>query len=375
MRSAKKGEAGMAGNDDETIEDAESGTGVDPRAEGHAASSTNRHVRTLADLARLAGVSAGTVSRALAGKALVNAETRHRIQALARHHGFKPNQMASKLRTGRTGVIGVVIPLGHEKRQQISDPFFLTLLGYLADELTESGYDMMLSRALPDGSADWLERIAGSGMVDGIIVIGQSDQFHVIESVAQGYRPMVAWGQYRHGQTHCAVGTDNEAGGRIAVEHLLASGARNLAFLGQTRGIEIAIRYRGAAMAAEAAGAPFVHLPVDLASESMGPQIEQALAGTDLPIDGIVAASDLIAMSALRVLHDRGRTVPGDVRIIGFDDLPLAAQTTPPLTTIRQEIAEGARARVEKLKARIEGQPVQSLVMPPRLVVRQTTRN
>jgi DNA-binding LacI/PurR family transcriptional regulator len=159
------------------------------------------------------------------------------------------------------------------------------------------------------------------------------------------------------------------------VEHLLASGARNLAFLGQTRGIEIAIRYRGAAMAAEAAGAPFVHLPVDLASESMGPQIEQALAGTDLPIDGIVAASDLIAMSALRVLHDRGRTVPGDVRIIGFDDLPLAAQTTPPLTTIRQEIAEGARALVEKLKARIEGQPVQSLVMPPRLVVRQTTRN
>ena len=88
-------------------------------------------VRTLADLARVAGVSAGTVSRALAGKSLVNAETRERIQALARQYGFRPNQMASKLRSRRTGVIGVVIPLGHEKRQQISDPFFLTLLGPL----------------------------------------------------------------------------------------------------------------------------------------------------------------------------------------------------------------------------------------------------
>ncbi|WP_454797588.1 LacI family DNA-binding transcriptional regulator [Novosphingobium lindaniclasticum] len=331
-------------------------------------------VRTLADLARIAGVSAGTVSRALAGKALVNPETRDRIQALARQHGFQPNQMASKLRTGRTGVIGVVIPLSHEKRQHISDPFFLTLLGHLADELTESGFDVMLSRAMPDGTSNWLDRLTGSGMVDGLIVIGQSDQYHFIERAAQSYRPMVVWGHYRSGQTHCAVGTDNEAGGRIAVEHLLASGARNLAFLGQTGGIEIATRFRGAAAAAEAAGAPFAYLPVELADASMGPQIEDALSRADLEIDGIVAASDLVAMSALRALHDMGRSVPGQVRIVGFDDLPLAAQTTPPLTTIRQEIAEGARALVEKLKARIEGKTTLSLVMPPKLVIRQTTR-
>ena len=106
----------------------------------------------------------------------------------------------------------------------------------------------------------------------------------------------------------------------------------------------------------------------------MGPQIEEALSRADLEIDGIVAASDLVAMSALRALHDMGRSVPGQVRIVGFDDLPLAAQTTPPLTTIRQEIAEGARALVEKLKARIEGETTLSLVMPPKLVIRQTTR-
>jgi len=87
-------------------------------------------VRTLADLARIAGVSTGTVSRALADKSIVNSETRERIQSLAKKHDFRPNQMASKLRSRRTGFVGVVIPLGHERRQHISDPFFLTLLGH-----------------------------------------------------------------------------------------------------------------------------------------------------------------------------------------------------------------------------------------------------
>jgi len=332
-------------------------------------------VRTLADLARLASVSAGTVSRALAGKSLVNAETRERIQALAREHGFRPNQMASKLRSRRTGVIGVVIPLGHEKRQQISDPFFLTLLGHLADELTEHGYDLMLSRVIPDGTSDWLERMTGSGMVDGVLLIGQSDQFDVIESVAESYRPLVAWGSWRDNQVHCAVGTDNIAGGRIAAEHLIAGGARNLAFMGETQGIEIDERYQGVAAAATEAGASLVHIPIGLASAEMGEQIKAATANSDRAIDGVVAASDLIAMNVLHCLRDKGRSVPDEVQVVGFDDLPLASLTMPPLTTIRQEIAEGAKAMVQKLKAKIEGEDTDSLQMPPRLIVRGSTRS
>jgi len=100
---------------------------------------TKGAVRTITDLARIAGVSPGTVSRALAGKSLVNIETRTKIQAIAREHGFRPNQMASGLRRQKTDVIGVVIPLGHDTRQQISDAFFMTLLGHLADELTREG--------------------------------------------------------------------------------------------------------------------------------------------------------------------------------------------------------------------------------------------
>ncbi|MCJ2184736.1 LacI family DNA-binding transcriptional regulator [Novosphingobium sp. 1949] len=332
-------------------------------------------VRTLADLARLAGVSAGTVSRALAGKSLVNVETRERIQALARKHGFRPNQMASKLRSRRTGVIGVVIPLGHDRRQHISDPFFLTLLGALADHLTESGYDLMLSRAIPDETSDWLERMTGSGMTDGVIVIGQSDQFEVIEKVAAQYRPMVVWGHHRPGQTHCVVGTDNFLGGKLATERLIRTGARRLAFLGATGGIEIAKRFEGTVAAAKTAGLTVTHLPVHMADEQVGHEVAAALGnGSGTDFDGIVAGSDLIAMSALRVLYENGQRIPEEVQVIGFDDLPIAAQTFPPLSTVRQEIQDGARIMVEKLKARIAGQSTESAVMPPSLVLRASTR-
>lgn len=332
-------------------------------------------VRTLADLARIAGVSAGTVSRALAGKSLVNAETREKIQALARQHGFRPNQMASKLRSRRTGVIGVVIPLGHDKRQQISDPFFLTLLGALADELTDTGYDLMLSRAIPDTTDDWLQRITGSGMVDGVIVIGQSDQIEVIEQVAASYRPMVVWGHHSPGQVHCAVGTDNFLGGMMATRHLIKTGARRLAFLGSTVGIEIAKRFEGTVAAANEAGLTVTHIPVHMASEQVGEEVTAALGyGSGMEYDGIVAASDLIAMSALRALYENGHKVPDEVQVIGFDDLPLASQTFPRLSTVRQEIRQGAKLMVDKLKARIEGENAASTVLPPTLILRESTR-
>ena len=339
-----------------------------------AAGKSSGEIRTLADLGRLIGVSAGTVSRALAGSDLVKPKTRERIQALAREHGFRPNQMASKLRTRRTGVVGVVIPLGHERRQHISDPFFMTLLGHLADELTESGYDLMLSRTLPDENPDWLDRLTGSGMVDGVIVIGQSDQFDAIEKVARSYPNMVVWGSRREGQRHLVVGTDNRLGGRIAAQRLLDGGARQLAFLGSTAGIEIAQRLAGAREVADAAGFPLIHLPCHLSDETMEAELRNQLGVHGGGIDGIVAASDLIAMTAMKVLHEQGRIAPDNFQIVGFDDLALAAQTMPPLTTIRQDIARGAKALVDNLKTSISGGKGASLVMKPVLMERQTTR-
>ncbi len=331
-------------------------------------------VRTIADLARLAGVSPGTVSRALAGKSLVNAETRDRIQALAAEHSFRPNQMASRLRTQRTGVIGVVVPLGHERRQHLSDPFFMTMLGFLADRLTEDGYDLMLSRVIPDAT-DWLERIVDSGMMDGVLLIGQSDQFHTIERVARRYRPLVAWGSSNlPGQVHCAVGTDNIAGGRLAGERLIERGARRIAFLGELRAPEIRQRCEGVAQALAMAGIahPPIQLDTHLASDIMEQEIAAHLDRVGAEIDGIAAASDVIALTALRVLADRGVRVPADMPVVGYDDLPLAVSAVPRITTVRQDIARGANEMVSALFRRIAGEDAPSVVMTPMLVERDS---
>ncbi|WP_296679626.1 LacI family DNA-binding transcriptional regulator [Novosphingobium sp.] len=329
-------------------------------------------IRNIAELARMAGVSAGTVSRALANKSLVNKETRERIQALAREHGFRPNQMARRLRVQETKVIGVVVPLGHEKRQHLSDPFFMTILGHLADALTENGYDIMLSRVIPDAE-DWLERIVDSGMLDGVLLIGQSNEFDAIERVADYYRPMVVWGSNKPGQKQCTVGVDNRAGGRLAGEILVGRGCRNIVFLGDTGPIEFNERFQGVKEACLAAGvdAPKI-LPVHIAADDMADDIATHLAKVAGTVDGVAAVSDLVAMHTVRVLADRGILVPDQVAVTGFDDLPFAEQTVPRLTTVSQHVAKGARAMVDALFARIAGNDAPSVIMQPETIRRDT---
>jgi len=288
-------------------------------------------VRTLSDLARIAGVSAGTVSRALAGNSLVNVETRERIVSLAREHGFRPNQMASSLRRQKTDVIGIAIPLGHDQRQQVSDAFFMTLLGHLADALTERGYDLMLRRVIPERDEDWLDRFIGSGMIDGVLVIGQSDQFDRIEDVADGYLPMVVWGNHAEGQRHCVVGTDNRLGGRLAVERLIAGGARHIYFLGDISAVEFAARYAGAADAARRLGVEITPLTSHLSSDRLEAEVAANLDRAFAPGDAIFAATDSLAMASLARLKVNGVAVPEQVLVIGFDDLPMASQTAPRL--------------------------------------------
>lgn len=328
-------------------------------------------VRNIVELARLAGVSAGTVSRALAGNPLVKARTREKIQAIARQHDFKLNQMASRLRTKRTGLIGVVIPLGHERRQHISDPFFMRMLGALADVITESGNGLVLHRVIPDND-EWLVRIASSGLLDGVLIIGQSDQFDVIEQAAARNCPIVAWGQYQQGQRHYSVGTDNFAAGKLAARHLIERGAQRLAFLGDLVGTEIPARYDGFKAEANAHGLDVTPLESDLAANNPDTDIIRHAGLMEGMYDGVLAASDVIAMRTLRALADRSINVPGQVAVVGFDDLPLAKHTVPRLTTIRQDIQRGAQEMVAALFRQIAGESVESVIMPPQLVVRDS---
>ncbi len=331
-------------------------------------------VRNITDLAKLAGVSPGTVSRALADSPLIAKKTRDKIQQLAREHDFRPNVMARNLRIKRAGAIGVLIPLGHETGQHISDPFFMTLLGHLADALTERGHDLLLSRVIPTDPG-WLSRVVDSGRVDGVILIGQSDQLPVIDSVAERYLPMVAWGANLPGQVHCSVGSDNRKGGELAAQHLIERGCRNFAFFGDPVAPEIAERLGGCRTALAHAGMSesLTILPAHLTAETAHPTISKWLDETRTIPNGIIAASDVIAMSALRALSEHGVSVPGEVRVVGYDDLSFANQTVPPLSTIRQDLPTGAAHLVDLLFKRIAGENTGSVVLEPTLVVRQSS--
>jgi DNA-binding LacI/PurR family transcriptional regulator len=331
-------------------------------------------IRNIKELAELAGVSTGTVSRALAGSELISRKTRERIQALAREHDFRPNALARNLRIQRTGAIGVLIPLGHETGQHISDPFFITMLGLLADGLTERGYDLLLSRVIPADSA-WLERYVDSGRVDGVIVIGQSDQSATLDAVAARYRPLVVWGGHVAGQVHCSVGSDNTKGGYLAAKHLIERGCQRVAFFGDPKALEIGQRLDGcrAAMAEAGLSEALTVLPAHLVAEAAHPDIAGFLGSTSQRPQGIVAASDVIAMSALRALSEFGLAVPGEIRVIGYDGLEIGEHTVPRLSTISQDLTSGAGHLVDMLLRRIAGEETQSVVMEPQLVVRMSS--
>lgn len=325
----------------------------------------------LADLARLAGVSVSTVSRALAGHTSISAATRARIGDLARDHGFQLNATARNLRLGRTGAIAVLLPLGHEKGQHLYDPFFLTLLGHLADVIANQGHDLLLSRVIPTDSR-WLDAFIESGRADGVIVVGQSDQLAVLDEVGARYPNMVVWGAYDPAHSHLTVGSDNVAGGRMAARHLLDAGRRRLLFVGNPDIPEFGARYAGFRQAVDEAGAESRVLPVHITADASHAEVLAHLTHHAAP-DGICTASDIIAMSTLRALSESGYEVPRDVAVVGYDDVTLAAHTTPTLTTVKQDLARGAAALCDILFARMRGEPAASVQLAPELVVRASS--
>lgn len=327
-------------------------------------------VANLSDLAALAGVSASTVSRALAGHTVVNAKTRARIAALADAHGFRPNPLARNLRMGTSRAIGVVLPMGHETGQHLTDPFFITLIGHIADALAARGHDLLLSRVVPSDDL-WLDRLVDSRRIDGAIIVGQSDQLAVLDRVAARYLPLVVWGDPVAGRGSCVIGSDNAEGGRLAARRLIADGRRRIAFFGDRHAPEISERWRGAADACAVAGVnPPELLVVHLTANEAHAIVAARLADGRPPPDGVIAASDVVAMSTLRAAVEAGLNVPSDMAIVGFDDVTMAAHTTPPLTTVRQDVARGAALLVEHLFRRIAGERTPSVTLAPELIAR-----
>ena len=334
----------------------------------------------MSDIARIAGVSASTVSRALAGSTLVAATKREEIRRLARERGYVINTTARNLRLQRTQSISVVIPLGHEAGQSLTDPFLTEMIGHVADLITQHGYGMFLQKVVPPMD-DWLPQLIGSHRSDGIIVIGQSTEHEALEAAAASYRPLVVWGGRLARQSYCTVGTDNVAGARTAVEHLIQSGRRRIVFLGDPAVPELGLRYQGYLLAHgraahQSAPAPQgvqsqlvpAHLTADTAYEAM-----RAFIDTGEAFDAVFGATDVIALSAVRAITAAGLSVPGDVAVVGYDDIMMASHANPPLSTVRQDVQRGAQMLVDLLFRRMEGEDTPSATMPADLVIRESS--
>jgi DNA-binding LacI/PurR family transcriptional regulator len=325
----------------------------------------------MADIARLAGVSKATVSRALNRSPLVNEETRERILDLARSLKYTINISAQNLRLKHNRTIGVVIPYDRATRRHLTDPFFLSMLGSLADALTAQGCEMLLSRI----DADDLDAAAlpyDTGRVMGVILLGQWRSHEQLNALAERGLPVVAWGAKLESQRYCTVGGDNVTGGRLATGHLLQQGRRRIAFFGDLSLPEVAQRHAGYCAALQSFGIeadPAMHVSVPFVEEGGSFAVEQLLART-VAFDAVFAASDLLAMMAINKLRAHGLRTPADVAVVGYDDIELSGYFHPPLTTVRQPMAAAGQALVASLLALADGAAVAPVQLPAELIVR-----
>ncbi len=329
--------------------------------------------RTMAEIAEIAGVAESTVSRALAGSHRVSVETKKRIFDLVEETGYRINSRARNLRAQETRTIEVVVGISDANRQHFSDPFFSQIITSIGDALSERGYDLLLSRYNPWAEEGLADAIAVK-RADGVIIIGQGRDPVSLNRYAQRNRNVVVWGARIPGRSYSVVGTDNFLGGALAGKHLLKNGRRRLVFLGDVNHAEVGLRHAGLISVMQGASVAsdqtlMLSMPFDPASAY---EATKQLFRSGVHHDAIFAASDLMAIAAMRALADLGIRVPDDVAVVGYDDIALASYLTPGLTTVRQDTAAGGRALVESMFAILAGDLPADVLLPTELIVRQS---
>jgi DNA-binding LacI/PurR family transcriptional regulator len=332
---------------------------------------------TLADLAKLAGVSTSTASRALKDNPVIKKTTREKIQALASKYNFSLNTAASRLRTQKTNVIAVILNLIDNTEQSISDPFLLKVVGDLNQALNNHGYELLLSNSFM-ASDDWANYFLSSSRADGLIVVGQGKSDEKIEAVARSGLPLVVWGDPTSDVDYTVVGSDNRLGSYLATKHLIDNGCKKIVFLGDPEHVELAERHKGYRQALSDGGSVLedrLTLSIDITSTAAYEKISETILHHGLFFDGIVASSDMVALGALKALKERYIGIPGEVAIVGFDDIAMAELFHPSLTTIRQDTKKAAEAMVSQLVRQLEGEQAQSTVIDIELIPRNSTRH
>ena len=326
----------------------------------------------MADIARLAGVSTATVSRALSASPLIPEATRQRIADLAQSLNYRVNVSAANLRKRDVQTVGVVI-LG-DSMQAISDPFLLSILGTVADTLDEHGMSLLLTR-LKEGQSHRLSEMVESGQVNGLIVIGQLTWHDHLNKLAARGIPMAVWGACLPDALYPMVGGDNEEGGYFATRHLIERGSRRIAYFGDVTHPEAGARHRGYLRAMHEAGLtedPRLQQSFLFGDTRIRASIDQWL-NQALDFDAIFASSDVTAISILGALKERGIEGPAQVKVVGYDDIALAEHVHPSLSSVRQPTVDAGRALVALLMENIAGQPKRTVVLPAQLVVRESS--
>ncbi|KCZ59690.1 LacI family DNA-binding transcriptional regulator [Hyphomonas chukchiensis] len=329
---------------------------------------------TMSELAKQAQVDISTVSRALADSPLVKQKTKDHIMKLADELGYVVNASAQSLRRQSSNMLGIVIPIDAKSEQTISDPFYLEMVGAVSNAAARAGYDLVIS--LPQSESQIAERrLLQTGRADGLIVIGQAGRSDRLNEASDLRKNVVVWGgRFAHNR-YTFVGSDNEKGGRLAAEHLFSVGRRRILFLGDVSLPEVQLRYDGFAAVhtkARKSHDKRLILPVNFGGrKAYKAVIDFAKSGVEF--DAIFAASDVLAMAAIHALHSVKLSVPNDVSVVGYDNIGQSALSTPALTTINQNIAQGGELLVSLLLKKINGERVRSRLTNTELVVRQSS--
>jgi LacI family transcriptional regulator len=324
---------------------------------------------TLKDVARLARVSTVTVSNVLNHRPNVSTETRTRVMNAVRRAGYTANLAARGLAGGRTNTLGVVVP-------DLTSQYMGTIVLGASEEIRRSGMELLISTAFNDSSERTQLNLL-QGVTDGLILILPHSDDKEIQSIEQTGVPVVMVDHRGSDIKLPAVDVDNYVGGRIATEYLLSLQHKRIGFVaGRYQASSARLRgYQEALVNAGISLDESLIMPGDFTQPS-GFHAATKLLALANPPTAIFAANDVSAFGVMEAVKEHGLRVPHDISIIGFDDIPMASQVFPPLTTIRQPLAEMGRAAVRMMIAKLRGvePPSNRITLATELVVRGTTR-
>jgi LacI family transcriptional regulator len=328
---------------------------------------------TIKDVARVAGVSITTVSHVLNDTRFVSDELRVRVLAAMEELDYRPNILARSLRRGETKTIGLVVP-------DNSNPFFAEMARMVEDLGFAAGYSVILCNSDENlaKEAAYIEVLIAK-QVDGVVFIASgSTQEHLFELNQQDI-PYVVVDREVDGSLADVILVDNELGGYLATRHLIELGHRRIACIaGRSQLTPSADRVGGYRRALREYLIPEEEeliVPGDFRAEGGEMALERMLA-VNPPPSAAFACNDMMAIGVLRAARNAGLRVPGDLSVVGFDDIPFAAVVSPALTTVAQPVSGLAQHSVRLLLARMqnsrEDQPTQRIVLQPHLVVRDS---